>query len=286
MAASCEQPLMIRVDTERVHGIQALLQPDAPLLKPGDVLPPLWHWIALARWPDVAVTGHDGHPRRPEGLEDTPTRRMFAGGEVTFAQVPARVGEQVTVQTELGDVVQKSGRSGDFVLATFTTTVRNLAGKLVISEQQNVVYTDPRPADLGAPDGALPVVGRPLVARADGSVDLLTDPTVLLRFSALTANAHRIHYDLGYAREVEKLPGLLVHGPLINLALAELARTASHGRVVRRVRHRNLSPLFVGQPAVLAATTTAPDEITAEATSDDGRTTSRVVVDFHEEDKS
>lgn len=277
MAASCDP---VRVDAERVQGLQSLLDPDGPVLQPGQRLPALWHWVALPQWTDPGTTGHDGHPRRPEALGATPVRRMFAGGEVVLTDVPLRLGDAVTVATEVGEVVQKSGRSGDFVLATFATTVTNLAGDLVLTEHQDVVYTEARPSELAAPTGALPIVGRPLVARPDGGLDLLTDPTVLLRFSALSANAHRIHYDLDYARDVEGLPGLLVHGPLINLALAGLA---GQGRAVRRVRHRNLSPLFVGQQAVLTATETGPGEITAEATSTDGRTTSRVVVELQEE---
>lgn len=274
MAASCEP---VRVDADRVRGLQLLLDPDSPALRDGDPLPALWHWAALPRWSDPADTGPDGHPRRPDALRNTPVRRMFAGGEVVFGAAPLRVGEYVTVATEVGEIAQKSGRSGDFVLATFTSTVTNLAGEVVLTERQDVVYTDPRPSDVVAPDGPLPIVGRLLATRDDGGLDLVTDPTVLLRFSALTSNAHRIHYDLPYARVVEGLPGLLVHGPLINLALAGLA---DRGRVVRRIRHRNLSPLYVGQPAVLTAHETAPGEITAEATGPDGRTVSRVVVEI------
>jgi 3-methylfumaryl-CoA hydratase len=211
---------------------------------------------------------------------------MFAGGELEFSAEALCVGDEVTVETEIGQITQKSGRSGDFTLATFTTVVRTLSGEIALAERQDVVYTDSRPSELAAPEGALPIVGRPLLPRPDGGLDLVTDPTVLLRFSGLSANAHRIHYDLAYARETEGLPGLLVHGPLINLALAGLAVTTRTGGAVRRIRHRNLSPLFVGQPAVLRATSTAPDEVTAEATSTDGRTTSRVVVEFAVEESS
>ncbi len=276
MAASCDR---VQINTDRVHGLQSLLDPEGPLLQHGELLPPLWHWVALPSWPDPASTGADGHPSRPAELRDAPVRRMFAGGAVTFGEVPLRLGEQVTVTTELSDIAEKAGRSGDFVLAASTTTVRSLAGDVALTERQDIVYTHPRQSDLDAPQGPLHIVGRPLVPRPDGGVHLVTDPTVLLRFSALTSNAHRIHYDLAYAKDVEGLPGLLVQGPLINLVLAGLA---SRGRPVRRIRHRNLSPLFVGQPAALAANQSAPREMTAEATSSDGRTTSRVVVELHE----
>jgi 3-methylfumaryl-CoA hydratase len=270
VAASCEQSpaVSVTVDAERVWGLQALLDPEAAPLEPGAELPPLWHWVALPRWGDPAMTGSDGHPQRPGPLADrTGTRRMFAGGEVTISR-PLRLGDQVRVEAGLTDVASKSGRAGDFVLATFTTRVTNADGDVALRERQDVVYTDPRPAADGEQvhEGALPVVGRPLRPRADGGADLLTDPTVLLRFSALTANAHRIHYDLGYAQQVERLPGLLVHGPLINLALLQAARAAGPGDSVRRITHRSLSPLFCGQPARVSAHEEGPGVVSAQIT--------------------
>lgn len=283
MDASCE---VVRVDPERVVGLQALLTPEAAPLNDGDALPALWHWVALPRWPDPETTGHDGHPRRPGPLADVAAvRRMFAGGEVTFSDVPLLVGEEVTVETELISVVPKSGRSGDFVLATFASQVSNHAGAVLLTERQHIVYTDPR-ASIGTsqvPGGALPVVGRPLSSGADGSFDLITDPTVLMRFSSLTANGHRIHYDLDYAREVEKLPGLLVHGPFVNLALVQAASATRTGVRVRRITHRNLNPLYCGQPARLAAHEPEPGVVLAEATGPGDEATSvkgRVTVEY------
>lgn len=280
MAGSCDPP--VRVDPARVRGLQQLLEPDAEPLREGDLLPPLWHWVALPGWGDPGLTGPDGHPRRPDRLAGTATRRMFAGGEIAFSGA-LRVGEEVAVATELGDVRTKSGRSGDFVLATFTTRVTNAAEECVISERQDVVYTDARPSGRDAPSGALPIVGRPLRHRAEGGYDLITDPTVLLRFSALTANSHRIHYDLGYAREVEQLPGLLVHGPLINLVLARAAcdlRPDVSTEVVRIV-HRNLSPLFCGEPATVSAHEQSEGSVVAELRGPDpDALKGRVTVDF------
>lgn len=274
MAASCD----VLVDGERVRALQLLLAPDAEPLADGAPLPPLWHWVALPNWTDPGSTGPDGHPVRPSRLAGTPVRRMFAGGEVVYGSGVLQVGDRVAHTTALTWVAEKTGRSGTFTLATFESQITSSSGEVLLTERQDVVYVDPTANDLDAPDGALPIVGRPLQTRADGAVELHTDPTILLRFSALTGNPHRIHYDLAYAREVERLPGLLVHGPLINLVLAGLA--APDGSV-RRIRHRNLSPLFAGQHAVLAATEegTSAREVTAEATSPDGRTISRVVVE-------
>ena len=276
-----------RVDADRVRGLQLLIDPDAAPLLDGDPLPTLWHWVALPDWTDPALTGHDGHPRRPGPLADiTAVRRMFAGGEVEFAAAPIGVGDVVTIVTEVADVTTKSGRSGEFVLATFRSRVTDAAGRLLLTERQDVVYTDPRPAPPGADaSGSLPIVGRPLISLGEGEFELRTDPTILMRFSSMTANAHRIHYDLAYAREVEQLPGLLVHGPLMNLALVHIVCASHPRRRVRRITHRNLNPLFCGQSARLHAAVSEGGVVTAEITGPgDGAAAvkGRVRVEFHE----
>ena len=300
MAASCDASprpprdpspgAAVRVDPERVRGFQLLLAPDATPLKEGDPLPALWHWVALPRWTDPGRTGHDGHPRRPGPLSGvTQVRRMFAGGDVTFSDTALRVGEEVAAETAVTEVTTKSGRSGDFVLATFTSRIANAAGEVVVTERQDVVYTDPRPARGGThvPEGGLPIVGRPLTPLEDGGFELATDPTILMRFSSLTANGHRVHYDLDYAREIEKLPGLLVHGPFMNLALVHAACTVRPGARVRRITHRNLSPLYVGQPGRLNAHEEAPDVVVAEVTGPGEEKSARkgcVTVEFFSDD--
>jgi 3-methylfumaryl-CoA hydratase len=236
VAVSCDT----RVDLGRVRSLQMLIDPDGRPLDEGDPLPVLWHWAALPSWTDPQVTGSDGHPRRPGTLGDLPAiRRMFAGGTVELGSRQPVIGERLAVSTELSDVTTKSGSSGDFTLATFRSTAAAVDGELLITERQDIVYTDPRESSVSAPTGALPIVGRALVGD-----ELRTDPTTLLRFSAATANGHRIHYDLDYAREVEKLPGLLVHGPFMTLALVHVGGA---GRRIRKINHRNVSPLFCGQ---------------------------------------
>lgn len=282
MAASCEQVRSAVVDPARVRGLQLLLAPESAPFALGEPLPPLWHWVALADWLDPCTTGSDGHPSRPAALEGTPRRRMFAGGEIVFGSAPLRVGQDCRISTSLTHIEEKSGRTGTFVLATFNSTVTDEGDNILITERQDIAYTPVRESDLDAPAGPLPIVGRPLAADADSSgLVLRTDPTILVRFSALTANAHRIHYDLAYAREIEGLPGLLVHGPFINLALAGLVGPGGH---VHRIEHRNLSPLFAGQIATLSAHQ-ARGVVTAEATAPDARAISRVILhlDEHQE---
>jgi 3-methylfumaryl-CoA hydratase len=214
---------------------------------------------------------------------------MFAGGEVEFSGVPVRVCDVVRVVTELADVTTKSGRSGEFVLAAFRSRISDLDGQVLVSERQDVVYTDPRPVAYDAlpevPTGSLPIAGRPLAVRDDGGIELRTDPTILMRFSALTANGHRIHYDLDYVREVEKLPGLLVHGPLLSVVLVQAICASQADRRVRRITHRNLNPLFCGQTARLAAVETEGGGVAAEIIGPGDEATAvkcRVNIEFHD----
>lgn len=238
------------VDESPLRALSSLFDDGIPSLAAGDPLPPLWHWVALARWPASTALGLDGHPRRGT---DLPTaglpRRMFAGGEVRIDH-PIPVGSVVRREARTISAVEKSGRSGRFVVATVETCLFTDRDTPALTEHQNIVY---RPApDVGTaplqpahPDA--PRVGPPLRRTGDGwAFD--TDPTVLVRFSAATSNAHRIHYDWPYATAVEGYPGLVVHGPLMTLALAEVARVDFPDRPAR-IRHRNTAPLFCGRPA-------------------------------------
>jgi 3-methylfumaryl-CoA hydratase len=185
---------------------------------------------------------------------------MFAGGEVVFhADVP--VDSIVRRESEVVSVTPKTGRSGDMVIVAVATRLYDERGTLAIEERQDLVYrgaaepsrgSDPQPL-LAQAAARLPV-GSPFRRAGDWTWDLTTDPTLLMRFSAATANAHRIHYDWPYATQVERYPGLVVHGPLMTLALAELFRLERHAPCIARIEHRNLRPLFCGQPARLRRT--------------------------------
>ncbi|WP_239456285.1 FAS1-like dehydratase domain-containing protein [Nocardioides solisilvae] len=241
------------VDPAPVRALAALLD-DGPAPETGDPLPPLWHWVALPRWAASSVLGPDGHPRTGSFLPPVALpRRMFAGGEVAWHRAP-RVGEEVRSEARVVSVTDKTGRSGPLVLVVVETEVRGADGDLCLVERQDVLYREagaPAGGELPEPPTDQAPTGPPLRAVPDGmpAWDVVTDPTVLLRFSAATANAHRIHYDWPYATRVEGYPGLVVHGPLMTLLLAESLRRAGalDGPVV--LRHRNRAPLFCGQPA-------------------------------------
>lgn len=242
-----------------VAALGALLDSSLPVPGAGDTLPALWHWVALPQWATSSSLDRDGHPVRGTFLPpvDLP-RRMFAGGEVAVHR-PLLVGEEVRRDARVVSVEEKSGRSGRLVVVVVETRFVGADGELRVEERQDIVYREaaspagPASGDVpdAAPAAAMTPVGPPLRRTSVGRWDLATDPTLLMRFSAATANAHRIHYDWPYATRVEGYPGLVVHGPLMSLLLAETLREAEAlpGRV--RLRHRNRAPLFCGDPATI-----------------------------------
>lgn len=262
------------LDPAPVAALSALLDSGAREPAAGEVLPPLWHWVALPRWPASSVIGLDGHPRRGDFLPpiDLP-RRMFAGGEVTF-HGDLVAGAEVVRESEVVAVEEKQGRSGRLAIVTVTTRLVHAdRDDLLVEERQDLIYRDAAPIPTSFPDpepaSLMRPAGSPLVAE-DGGWRFMTDPTLLMRFSAATANPHRIHYDWPYATRVEGYPGLVVHGPLSTLVLAEALRLAHPDRVVRRLSHRNTAPLFCGEPAHVALDRPAPHTVEVALRRPDG----------------
>lgn len=245
------------VDPGRVRALAALLDSGAPVPGPGEDLPPLWHWVAMPQWPVSSELDRDGHPRRGRLLPPLELpRRMFAGGTVEVHR-PLRVGEQVVREAVVESVETKRGRSGEFALVRVHHVLRGPDGTVRLEERQDLVFreaptvTGPA-ADPGRAAGLVPV-GPPLRPAGDGW-DVATDPTLLMRFSAATANPHRIHYDWPYATRTEGYPGLVVHGPLGALLLAEALRLEEPGSRPHLLRHRNTAPLFCAEPARIRVT--------------------------------
>jgi 3-methylfumaryl-CoA hydratase len=245
-----------------VAALQKLFDDGTPAVGIGDALPPLWHWVALPQWTASSGLGPDGHPARGSFLPSVELpRRMFAGGEVVF-HADLAVGTTLRRESEVVSVTPKTGRSGEMVVVAVATRLYDERGTLAIEERQDLVYRGAAEASPGSddPPGLLAEAaagvpaGSPFRRAGDWTWDLTTDPTVLMRFSAVTANAHRIHYDWPYATQVEGYPGLAVHGPLMTLALAELFRLEQHSTRIVRMTHRNHRPLFCGQPARLRRT--------------------------------
>lgn len=229
------------VTPEAAAALHGLL--DAPGLPPRahDPLPPLWHWLAFLPHVPQRELGPDGHPKQGGFLPPTRLpRRMFAGGRLDLP-TPVAVGRRLHRTSVVTSVTEKAGRSGDLLFVEVTHELAS-AGRTVIIEVQDLVYRGPSAASGGG--------GAPF--HEDGTwtlqEELSTDPTLLFRFSALTYNAHRIHYDRAYATEVEGYPGLVVHGPLQAMALAELCRRHLPDRRVAAFAFRARRPAFDGPP--------------------------------------
>jgi 3-methylfumaryl-CoA hydratase len=199
----------------------------------GNFLPILWHWLYFLPTPHRAETAEDGLPERAGEL-DAQARVMFAGARIRQIQ-PLTLGEPALSRERIEKAVKKRGRSGPL---TFVTTRNEISQKgiVCIVEEQNYVFIEKR---------ALPTIeASPSkdISAADLSLDLNPDTVLLFRFSALTYNAHRIHYDEPYARE-EGYPAVVVHGPLTALLLGELVRKAV-GNSPTEFEFRTLEPLF------------------------------------------
>ncbi|MCW2762086.1 MAG: hypothetical protein JWR85_2287 [Marmoricola sp.] len=233
---------------EPATALAGLLDVPLPDLEAGEGLPLTWHWVYLLERPPQRDLGPDGHPVRnavpaPPGPG---RRRMWAGGSVRNL-APLRVGERATRHSSVLSTTEKHGRSGRLTFVTVGHTIRQ-GGEVVLEERQDILYRD-AVAVSAASDAEVETRDRLEVGPGEWSVPVT--PTLLFRFSALTYNAHRIHYDREYARSQEGYPGLVVHGPLQAMVMAEGARsrgvTAGPGDAFE---YRLVAPLFEDQGLV------------------------------------
>lgn len=232
------QDVIGRCQTQHDEVSPRLLRGLAATLGVGEptTLPALWHWMLFQDWVAAEGLGPDGHPRRGGFLppvHDLP-RRMWAGGRVSF-HAALHAGDRVRRTSTILDVVEKQGGSGRLVFVTVGHTIEGPAG-LAIEEQQDVVY---RGADGAAVKPAPPASAAPAGAL---QAEVVPDPVVLFRYSALTGNGHRIHYDMDYVRDIEGYPGLVVHGPLQATWLAGLLAAEP----IARFTFRGRRPAFHG----------------------------------------
>ncbi len=228
-----------------VARLAATLDRDDPPPEPGDALPPAWHWLYFLPATRQSQLGPDGHDARGGFLPPVELpRRMWGGGRMTFHQ-PLRVGESAVRESEVVSVTPKQGRSGALVLVTVRHVISG-GGGLALEEEHNIVYREAPRAGAPPPVSKTPP-GTPAWRR---SID--PDPVLLLRFSALTFNAHRIHHDRPYATGVEGYPGLVVHGPLIVILLLDLLRRERPDDRPADFDYRALAPLFDTAPFTVA----------------------------------
>lgn len=205
------------ITTFPVAGLSALLDRDC-VIHDGDAVPPLAHWLYFLPLARQSEIDQDGHPKRGGFLPpiDLP-RRMWAGGQLTF-HAPLRLGTLIERRSSISDIRSKQGKSGALVFVTVTHSIF-MSGKLCVTEKQDIVYR-------AAATMAAPVVPQTPVPQVSSEADLtetiVPDPVQLFRFSALTFNGHRIHFDRDYAKNVENYGGLVIHGPFLAMLLIDL----------------------------------------------------------------
>lgn len=239
-----QETLNDEISAAPVRALSATLDRDDPLPMPGDALPALWHWLYFLPAAKQSQIGEDGHPKRGGFLPPVPLpRRMWAGGRLQW-HAPLKVGDAVKRVSTIESVTHKSGRSGDLLFVLVKHEVHNAQG-LCLTEEHDIVY---RPAAQPGDPVPAPIAAATLATQGEPTGELWTrdvipDDVLLFRYSALTFNGHRIHYDRKYVTEVEGYPGLIVHGPLIATWLVDLVRRHTD-RPIRRFEFKALRPTF------------------------------------------
>lgn len=205
----------------------------------GTPLPYLWHWLYFLPIYPQSQIGPDGHAKRGGFLPPVPLpRRMWAGSDFEFHE-PLRIGDALSRTSTIVDIKEKSGRTGNLIFVKVRHEVRRNGAKAVaLTEHHNIVYRDaPAPGDVAPPALAAP-------AESAWQRTVVPDDVLLFRYSALTFNGHRIHYDRKYVTEVEGYPGLVVHGPLIATLLMDLLRRQQPEAQVLRFEFKAVRPTF------------------------------------------
>jgi len=233
------ETLMDDITATPVRGLSATLDRDDSAPLPGTALPPLWHWLYFLPQHRQSEIGADGHARRGGFLPPVPLpRRMWAGGRLQWLQAnPLVVGDAARRISRIASVTHKAGRTGDLVFVSVKHEIHNAKG-LVLTEEHDIVYRanpqsdDPVPPPVAAEQGA------------PWQREITPDDVLLFRYSALTFNGHRIHYDRKYVTEAEGYPGLIVHGPLIATLLVDLVRRQTPGAFIKSFNFKAVRPTF------------------------------------------
>lgn len=226
-----------------VQSLAAALD-SAAAYEAGSRLPALWHWLYFlpkALWSGI---GSDGHPKRGGFLPPVALpRRMWAGSRLQWEDEPLLVGDAIERTSIIESVQNKTGQSGSLTFVKVRHEVRKANGALAITEWQDIVYRDAPP-----PNAAPAASPKPAPGNERWNQSIRPDPVLLFRFSALTFNSHRIHYDRPYAQNEEGYPGLVVHGPLLAVLMMQLANRHAPERRVRSFEFRGLSPVIDTSP--------------------------------------
>ncbi len=228
-----------RLDAWPVRGLKAALEEDVGTGE-GDEVPALGQWLYFVPAVPRSRMGEDGHPQRGGFLPPVSLpRRMWAASDISFGR-PMRIGEEVEKTARIADILVKAGKTGLLVFLKIENTYRS-GGEHVLTEVQTIVYRDdPRPDEVPPPPKRAP-------ENAAWSETVEPDTALLFRYSAVTFNAHRIHYDAPYAREVEGYPDVVVHGQLTATLLFNALRRNTSVRRLRTFGFRAMKPIFAGE---------------------------------------
>lgn len=217
-------------DAHRIANLAALLDTDVEAIARGGELPPLSHWLYFNSWARQSELGNDGHPKRGGFMPPiTLPRRMFAGGRLIFRH-PLKLDEHAERVTTITSIKPKTGSSGELVFVTVKHEISDSRG-LAMEEEQDIVYRGDPPA---AAQATAASKAEPAAIGENAVIERIEPtPVMLFRFSALTDNGHRIHYDWPYVTKTEHYPGLVVHGPLQAMLLTDLVRRNFPGTIGR-----------------------------------------------------
>ena len=244
-----------------VQMLAATLDRDPAAFSDGDVLPPLYHWLYFPSLTRSVELARDGHTRLGGFMPPVPfPRRMFAGARMDF-RGKLHIGERVERVARIEAVRYKEGRSGPLVFVTVTYELRDAAG-LKLIEEQDIAYRPAMESKSGRPQS------ESVPAPADFSREITPDERMLFRFSALTFNAHRIHYDLPYTQG-EGYPALVIHGPLTAVLLADLVTHETGQVALEHFSFRAKSAFFLGDRMTLLGKRLG-DTVELTAMSDEG----------------
>ena len=252
------------VTAYQADALTATLDRDDPPYKEGDVIPPGWHLFYIREVVKLRDTAEDGHPKRGDFLPpiDLP-RRMWAGTKATYHK-PIHVGENISNVTTIESVIPKVGKTGQLVFLKLRNEISGENG-VATTELQDVVYREEARPGAAAPEPP-PPPGEALWRRT-----IHPSSVLLFRYSALTMNSHRIHYDRTYVTEVEKYPGLLVHGPLTFTLLLDLFRRENADKILKSFSVRAVSPIYDTHDFVVEGAPDGDDDATLWALNHEGR---------------
>ena len=229
-----------------MKALSATLDRPDPVPSSGSFLPELWHWLYFLPHARQSEIGPDGHPKRGGFLPPVPLpRRMWAGSRLEWIK-PMVLGDSIERVSKIESVTHKSGRSGDLIFVLVHHEIFNQSG-LALVEEHDIVYRDAP----GSDDKPVAPTAAPLEAK--WAKTITPDDVLLFRYSALTFNGHRIHYDRKYVTEVEGYPGLIVHGPLIATLLVDLIRQSIPESKLKRFEFRAIRPTFDINPFTVSA---------------------------------